>query len=197
MTLISAWKDFLLSRPHWAHPEHPGYHCPKIPNLTTSAMLLFLCKESYPQVPWIWARVSLGGHYSAYHTTHAWYSSTLLAKTERNALEFELLPTTEETEFFKLCSAKLTACLKEKTHKHTIPFKVQDNIQYYLNYKGSRKQDPLWRETINGATCKMTQMLGLTDKDFKAVLITMLEDTREEMLAKNDRIGNSRDMETV
>lgn len=43
----------------------------------------------------------------------------------------------------------------------------------------------------------MTQMLGLTDKDFKAVLITMLEDTREEMLAKNDRIGNSRDMETV
>lgn len=30
----------------------------------------------------------------------------------------------------------------------------------------------------------MTHMLGLTDKDFKAVFTTMLKDTREDMLTK-------------
>lgn len=33
-------------------------------------------------------------------------------------------------------------------------------------------------------------MLGLTDKDFKAILRSMLKDTREDMLTKNDKIGN-------
>lgn len=53
----------------------------------------------------------LGGHYSAYHTKH-------LAKTKRNTLEFELLPTPGEIEFYRLNSAKLASCLQEKTHTH-------------------------------------------------------------------------------
>lgn len=34
---------------------------------------------------------------------------------------------------------------------------------------------------------EMSQMLGLTDKDFKADVTTMLKDTREDMLTKNDK----------
>lgn len=39
-------------------------------------------------------------------------------------------------------------------------------------------------------------MLGLTDKNFKAILKSMLKDMREDTLTKNDKIGN-RDIEII
>lgn len=39
-------------------------------------------------------------------------------------------------------------------------------------------------------------MLGLTDKNFKAILKSMLKDMREDTLTKNDKKGN-RDIEII
>lgn len=38
----------------------------------------------------------------------------------------------------------------------------------------------------------MTQRLELANKDFKATIITMLEDIMENMLIMNEKIGNLR-----
>lgn len=39
-------------------------------------------------------------------------------------------------------------------------------------------------------------MLGLTDKNFRAILKSMLKDMREDTLTKKDKIGN-RDIEII
>ena len=44
---------------------------------------------------------------------------------------------------------------------------------------------------------KLTQMLKLEDKNFKASNLTMLKDVKDNTLITNKQIGNGKEMETI
>lgn len=65
---------------------------------------------------------------------------------------------------------------------------VQDVTQNYLTYKETGKCDSFSRERRSiKSHLKTTEMLGIASKDFKLVIITMLNDLKENMLAINEK----------
>ena len=75
---------------------------------------------------------------------------------------------------------------KQSTESHNI-HNAQDTIQNYMAYDEPGKSQLTWRSTII-ANAKMTQMLRLSDKDFKAAIIKILQKANMNTLKTKGKI---------
>lgn len=76
---------------------------------------------------------------------------------------------------------------KQNTESHNI-HNVQDTIQNYMAYDEPGKFQLTWRKSTTIANAKMTQMLQLSDKDFKAAIRKILQNANTNMLKTKGKI---------